>query len=87
MKFLYIYGKETSSNSDDKGNLSDESSDTTWSPDDSSENPSVTVTVDREGQTDIYIKAVKIDSPADVKKIVVYTIEANGDTVRFTHAN
>ena len=85
MQFLYTYGKVTSSNPDESGNLSDELPQTTWSPDDSSQKPSVEVTVDPTGETDTYIHSVKVDSPDNVKRIVVYTIEANGDTVRFSH--
>ena len=82
MEYEYNYPKETSSNSDDKDELSDDSSDSTWSPDDSYKEPSVTITVDPNEETDTFIKSVQVDKTQNVKRIVVYIISANGDRVR-----
>jgi hypothetical protein len=74
------YPIETSSNPGDKPGLSDPAEDP-WTPDESDESPTVTITVDDE---DTYIESIKITETDNVESVTITVIDEDGNEVSST---
>ena len=81
MTYESTYSKVVSSNSDDKGGLSN-SNKQPWSPEAADENPTVTVTVSSVENTDVFVDSMEVQATTNVASITVTSIDADGKEVK-----